>query len=93
MPLQLTPRRTAKPPRYPNRIREYRIRSGMTQRALAAALGFGRRTITSWECGRALPMLPNLFRLARGLDTLAESLYQDFYRRQPGTRDVKTPKP
>jgi transcriptional regulator with XRE-family HTH domain len=33
-------------------MREIRVRTGLTQYTLAAALGVTRRTISRWECGR-----------------------------------------
>jgi putative transcriptional regulator len=79
MPLQFTPRRLRKPARFPNRIREYRLKAGISQRELGALLGLGRSVVSAWERGRILPTLPNAFRLAKALDTLAESLYLGLY--------------
>lgn len=79
MMVQYTLRRSTMPPRFPNQIREYRIRAGLTQRRLAEMIGHGRSIVSAWERGRFLPSLPNVFRLARTLGTLAESLYVDLY--------------
>jgi transcriptional regulator with XRE-family HTH domain len=79
MSLEYTPRRLKKPARFPNRIREYRLKAGITQRELGALLGLGRSVVSAWERGRILPTLPNVFRLAKALDTLAESLYLGLY--------------
>ena len=68
-------------PRFPNRIRRYRLQHGLTQRSLAEQLGQRRASISAWERGQHLPTVPNLFRLARALDTLGESLYWDLYTR------------
>jgi DNA-binding XRE family transcriptional regulator len=80
MTYQLTPRRTKRPARFPNAIREYRIQAGMSQRKLGRLIGRSRSVISAWECGRYLPSLKNVFRLARALDTLTENLYWSLYR-------------
>jgi len=79
MTVQHTPRATTKRPRFPNRIREYRLQKGISQRELGRRVGFCRSAISDWERGRLLPSLANAFRLARALDTLAESLYLGLY--------------
>ncbi len=76
---QHTLRHSPRPARYPNRIRRYRLQAGLTQRALAALVGERRASISAWERGRHLPTVVSLFRLARTLDTLGESLYWDLY--------------
>jgi transcriptional regulator with XRE-family HTH domain len=94
MLVQLTPRLVRCAPRFPNRIRSYRLQAELTQRALAERIGQRRATISAWERGRHLPTVPNLFRLARALDTLGESLYWSLYiaaRQEPG--DHHTPQP
>jgi transcriptional regulator with XRE-family HTH domain len=79
MPIQHTPRPSRHVPRFPNRIREYRLKAGLTQRKLAQLLGRGRDAVSSWERGLSLPSVPKLMCMAKVLDTLAERLYQDFY--------------
>jgi len=79
MQFQITPRTSRRAPRFPNRIREYRLKAGLSQRKLAQALGRGRNAVSSWERGLTLPSVPKLMRLAKHLDTLAEALYEDFY--------------
>ena len=59
--------------------REYRLKSGLSQRKLAALLGRGKDAVSSWERGLTLPNVPRLMRMAKILGTLAESLYADFY--------------
>jgi transcriptional regulator with XRE-family HTH domain len=83
MEVQLTPRASRHAPRFPNRIREYRLKAGLSQRKLAALLGRGRDAVSSWERGLTLPNVPRLMRMAKILGTLAESLYQDFYAAFP----------
>ena len=83
MPIQHTLRPSRHAPRFPNRIREYRLKAGLTQRKLADFLGRGRDAISSWERGLSLPSVPKLMRMAKVLGTLAEALYQDFYTTFP----------
>jgi transcriptional regulator with XRE-family HTH domain len=77
--IEFTLRRTLSRAKFPNRIREYRLKAGLTQKKLGQLVGNGRGIISSWERGRRLPNLPNVFRLARTLGTLAESLYGGLY--------------
>jgi transcriptional regulator with XRE-family HTH domain len=77
---QITQRRWSRPPRFPNRIREYRTQAGLSQRHLALMIRQGRGSVSAWERGQYLPTVPNLFRLARALDTLGESLYYPLYQ-------------
>ena len=76
---QYTPRASRHSPRFPNTIREYRLKAGLSQRKLAALLGRGRNAVSSWERGLTLPSVPRLLRMAKLLGTLAEALYRDFY--------------
>ena len=79
MPVHHTPRLSRHSPRFPNAIREYRLKAGLTQRKLGELLGKGRNAISAWERGLSLPRVPILFRMAKLLNTLAESLYFDLY--------------
>lgn len=79
MAVQHTPRVSRLAPRFPNRIREYRLKAGLSQRKLAALLGRGRNAVSAWERGLTLPSVPRLLKMAKILATLAESLYMDFY--------------
>ena len=83
MPIQHTPRDSRITPRFPNKIREYRVKAGLSQRKLGEILGRGRNAISSWERGRTLPNVPRLLRMAKTLSTLAESLYMEFYSTFP----------
>ena len=67
------------PSRYPNQIRTYRLRAGLTQRELGAFVGASRSLVSTWERGHQLPALPTVFRLARRLDTLAEGLFHELF--------------
>lgn len=91
---QLTPRTGSKRTRFPNAIRDYRLKAGLTQKRLAELLGQGRSIISAWERGHVLPNLANAFRLAHTLDTLAERLYLGLYlpdRRKEEPSDSKLP--
>lgn len=77
--IQFTLRRLRGKARFPNCIREYRLRAGLSQAMLGKLIGKSRSAVSCWERGRKLPRLPDLFRLARALSTLAESLYAEFY--------------
>jgi len=92
MPLQHTPRTSHHSPRFPNKIREYRLKAGLTQRKLAGVLGRGRDAVSSWERGLSLPSVPKLMRMAKVLGTLAEALYHDFYSGLPKDRESTNPR-
>lgn len=79
MNLQITLRPTRLQVRFPNRIREYRLKAGLSQRALAGKLSLDRNTISTWERGLSSPGVANLLHMAKALGTLAESLYQELY--------------
>ena len=88
---QYSRRRGKYPARFPNTIREYRLSAALTQRALGALVGKSRGVISAWERGHSLPTVPGLFRLAKALGTLTESLYAGLYCTYP--KDVKNPNP
>src|SRR5438552_14922142 len=79
MEVQLTPRVSRHAPRFPNAIREYRLKAGLSQKKLAGLLGRGRNAVSSWERGLTRPDVTLGVRLAKTLSTLAESLYMSFY--------------
>ena len=83
MEVQHTPRVSRHAPRFPNSIRQYRLKAGLSQRKLASIVGRGRNAVSSWERGLTLPSVPRLLRMAKVLGTLAESLYMDFYSTFP----------
>jgi len=91
MPIQHTPRSSRHSPRFPNKIREYRLKAGLSQRKLAETLGRGRNAVSSWERGLTLPSVPRLLRMAKILNTLSEALYQDFYATLPKEGDIASP--
>ena len=79
MDVQFTPRPSRYAPRFPNRIREYRLKACLSQRRLAETLGRGRNAVSSWERGLTQPDVTLALRLAKSLATLVESLYISFY--------------
>ena len=83
MRVQRTHRLSRRAPRFPNRIRSYRLEAGLTQRDLAEQIGQRRSSLSAWERGCHLPTVASLFRLARALNTLAESLYWPLYTSMP----------
>jgi putative transcriptional regulator len=58
-----------------NRVREQRVRQGMSQAELAAVLGVSRQTVISIENGRYSPSLPLAFRIARVFVMAVEELF------------------
>ena len=84
---QRTPRRVRLPVRYPNAIRQYRVKIGISQRALAHSVGRSLSMVCLWERGRRLPSLGNAFRLARALETLLEALYPTLYEAARGPHE------
>ena len=91
MSVQHTPRASRHSPRFPNKIREYRLKAGLSQRKLAAMLGRGKDAVSSWERGLTLPNVPRLMRMAKILGTLAEALYMDFYATFPKEGEATNP--
>jgi len=93
MTVQLTPRLSKKPARFPNRIREYRVRAGLSQKALGERLGTTRKVISGWERGLHFPAGPVIFKLAKTLSTLIESLYLAIYTALRSDDTTTTQKP
>jgi putative transcriptional regulator len=58
-----------------NEVREHRTRQGISQGALAAALGVSRQTINAIETGRYLPSLPLALALGRYFGMPVEDLF------------------
>ncbi|MBW4032490.1 MAG: helix-turn-helix transcriptional regulator [Acidobacteria bacterium] len=58
-----------------NSLFELRQARGLTQEALAAALGVSRQTIISIERGKFDPSLPLAFRLAAFFDTNIHEIF------------------
>jgi len=63
----------------PNKLKEYRKKSRLTQTEVAQRLGFcSAERISFWEQGKRLPSITNLFRLSKIYNTLPNDLYPDF---------------
>ena len=73
MPIQFTPRHSRHVARFPNAIRRYRVRAGLSQRQLAAALGLCRSAVSLWELGLRMPRASRLFDLATELGTAPQA--------------------
>ena len=60
----------------PEQIRDHRLKSNLTQEALAAALGVSQATVAAWEAGDQIQTrsLDNLLRLFFGLAQVREIL-------------------
>ena len=58
-----------------NRVGELRSAGGLSQGALASALGVSRQTINSIENGRYLPSLPLALAIARAFEEPVEAIF------------------
>jgi transcriptional regulator with XRE-family HTH domain len=73
--MPVSPDRTEWPSdRLGERIREARLRRGLTQEALGEAVGVVKVSVSQWESGRTKPSIPNLWRIAAALDVPADDL-------------------
>jgi putative transcriptional regulator len=59
-----------------NRVREERLRLGLTQADLASAVGVSRQSINSIERERYIPSLPLALRFARVFGCSVDELFQ-----------------
>lgn len=59
-----------------SRLREERIRRGLTQAQLAESIGVSRKTINTVENGIFVPSTVLALRLAKALGTTVEALFQ-----------------
>lgn len=55
-------------------LRRIRLKRGLTQGALAQRIGVSLPLVKSWECGRRVPSLGDLGRIASGLRLRASGL-------------------
>jgi putative transcriptional regulator len=58
-----------------NDVRAHRSAAGLSQAALAEALGVSRQTVIAIEQGRYLPSLPLAFALARHFGVRIDALF------------------
>ncbi len=62
----------------PNKLKEYRMKAGLTQKEVATLLGFtSEDRICHWEKGRNIPSLINLFKLAKAYRATVMELYSE----------------
>jgi putative transcriptional regulator len=59
-----------------NRIKEYRLRHGLSQEELGSAVGVSRQSINSIERGRYIPSLALALRFARYFGCPTEELFE-----------------
>ena len=65
---------TTSPPNKANRLQVLRLSRGISQSALAAAVGVSTRTVKYWEHGQRTPNAASLLALAHYFDVPPESL-------------------
>ena len=65
---------TTSPPNKQSRLRTLRLSHGLSQSALAAAVGVSIRAVKYWEHGQRTPNATSLLALAHYFDVLPESL-------------------
>ena len=58
-----------------NDVREHRMRQGLSQGALADALGVSRQTVNAIETGKYLPSLPLALALGKHFGLPVEDLF------------------
>lgn len=62
----------------PNSLKEYRMKSGLTQKEVSTILGFTNEvSLCHWEQGKNIPNLINLFKLCEIYKASAEELYTE----------------
>jgi len=65
---------TTSPPNKANRLQVLRLSRGISQSALAAAVGVSTRAVKYWEHGQRTPNAASLLALAHHFDVPPESL-------------------
>lgn len=66
--------------KYPNKLKEHRLRCKLTQRQVSAFLKFNSEDrISRWEQGQAVPNIQNLFKLSILFNTQPQELYPELY--------------
>lgn len=68
------PSRVRRPPQ-PNRIREARVKKGLTAKQLAEMIGSDRAQVVRWESGKQGMYLESAFALAKALGTTVTWLF------------------
>ena len=63
--------------RFPEKLRTVRKEKELNQTELAQAVGLTQRSLTNYECGRAIPRPATIRKLAEALDVTVEYLTND----------------
>jgi len=63
--------------RFPEKLRTARKEKELNQTELAQAVGLTQRSLTNYECGRAIPRPATIRKLAEALDVTVEYLTND----------------
>ena len=64
--------------KYPNKLKEFRIKAGLTQKQVAEKLGLQcEDRLSHWEKGNAAPGLTNLFKLSVLYNASPQELYPE----------------
>lgn len=58
------------------KIKEYRLKAGLTQGELAEAVGYDRSTVTKWENGSKEPLAITVKAIAIALNINVAQLYE-----------------
>jgi putative transcriptional regulator len=61
---------------YESRVREYRLRKGLSQEALARQLGISRQTVVSIERGKSEPKVLLALAMASALGVAVHELFR-----------------
>lgn len=59
---------------FPERLKEMRLKRGLTQKELGEKVGVKQNTFTNWEKGKREPNFDNLIKLANILNTTTDEL-------------------
>lgn len=59
------------------KIKEYRVKKGLTQQELADELGYERSTIAKWESGALIPLATSVGAIAKTLKISVNKLYEN----------------
>ena len=62
---------------FQTRLKNLRVKRGLTQKALGELLGYSEKTVSKWECGAALPDVEALFCISEIMKVDIESLFSD----------------
>ena len=60
---------------FPQRLKELRLKKGLTQTELGEKVGVKQNTFTNWENGKREPSFENLVKLADLLEVSLDSLF------------------